>query len=324
METKTLTNNATHLPMNNGKVSNRNHRRDRREEKIIGFLMGCGPFIGYLLFGLAPMAVSLYVSFTDMKGFDITSGVWCGFDNYIRFFTDAYYSRMLGYAINNTLYYLVSVPLNMLVALFLANLLTKSLYGTKFVRILLFVPSVCSSVGVTLMWTWMLQEYGMVNTILTTLGFERVGFISTSQNFMPSVLLISVWMKGTNILLMQSALANVSTEVKEAARIDGARDMTIFWRIIMPLISPTLFYMLITNLIAATQEMAMMQLIASNGLGPGNSAVTLAYFMYQMSWNYSATQGMGMASALSWMLAVLIMIVTALYFKLSKKWVHYD
>ncbi len=286
--------------------------------------MGCGPFIGYVLFGLTPMLVSLYTSFTDLRGFDITSGVWCGFENYIAFFKEGYYKMMLSHAIKNTLYYLVSVPLNMAVSLFLANLLTKHLRGTKFIRILLFVPSVCSSVGVTLMWTWMLQEYGLINTLLEKIGIERVGFISEAKNFMPSVLLISVWMKGTNILLMQSALANVSSEVKESARIDGAKDLVIFWRIVMPLISPTLFYTLITNLIAATQEMAMMQLIASNGTGPGFSAVTLSYFMYQMAWNNSATQGMGIASALSWMLAVVVMIITGLYFKLSKKWVHYD
>ncbi len=306
------------------KISNKNTRRINRNEKIVGFLMGCGPFIGYLLFGLLPMAVSLYISFTDMKGFNIASGQWIGLDNYVALFTNETYKMLLSHAIVNTLYYLLSVPLNMAVALFLANLLTKQLFGKQFVRILLFIPSVCSSVGVTLMWTWMLQEYGLFNTILTSLGLGRVGFISTARHFMPSVILISVWMKGTNILLMQSALANVSTEIKEAARIDGASDLVVFWKIVMPLISPTLFYTLITNLIAATQEMAMMQLIASNGTGPGFSAITLSYLMYQMAWNNSATQGMGIASALSWLLAIVIMIVTGLYFKLSKKWVHYD
>lgn len=300
------------------------YKQSKRNEAIVGFLMGCVPFVGYLLFGLTPMLVSLYVSFTDMKGFDISSGVWCGLNNYKAFFRDGYYKTMLSYAVKNTLYYLLSVPVNMAVSLFLANLLIKNMPGSKFTRVLLFIPSVCSSVGVTLMWTCLLQEYGMINTVLEAIGLKKVGFISTAKHFMPSVLLISVWMKGTNILLMQSALTNVSAEVKEAARIDGAGNMAIFWRIVMPLISPTLFYTLITNLIAATQEMAIMQLIASNGTGPGFSAVTLSYFMYQMAWNNSATQGMGIASALSWMLAVVLMMITAFYFKASKKWVYYE
>lgn len=291
------------------------------KEDILGTLMASGPFIGFLLFNMLPMLTSLVVSFTELKGFDLSAAKFNWGQSYVNVINSQYF----WISIENTLVWLINVPMNMAVSLFLANLLSKGLRGSRFMRTIAFIPAVCSSVGVTLMWQWILDpNYGVINTMLSWIGIGKIGFTSKPEWFLPSILLISLWMKGTNIVLTQSALKNVDDSVKEAARIDGASEMVVFWKIVFPCITPTIFYLLITNLVAAMQEMQIMQLISSNGVGPGNKAITLSYYMYRMAYVNYGTEGMGMASALSWMVAIVVIIVTRLNFWLSKKWVHYD
>lgn len=295
---------------------------ENAKEALIGFLMACGPFVGWVIFGFLPMAISLYLSFTYMPILDIASAEWVGLENYIAIFKDE--SGMMLTALANSLTYCLSVPINMGISLFIANFLRKKLKGTTFVRSVLLIPSVCSTVGVTLMWSWILDNYGVINVLLTSLGLNSVGFISDANWFMSSVLLISAWQNGTNIILMQSALSNIKTELCEAARIDGANDLIVFWKVIVPCITPTLFYLFIMQTVAAMQEMGIMQIISGNGFGPGNKAVTLSYYMYLMTFNFNTRLGLGMASALGWVVAIVMIIFTKVNFKLSDKWVCYD
>lgn len=283
--------------------------------------MASGPFIGYCLFSLVPMLISLYISFTELHGFNIFDAEWLGFDNYVHVLK----SEMLYTSIVNTLLFCLSVPINMVVSLFLANMLNKPVAGTRFVRTVLFIPTVCSSVAVTLVWQWILDpKYGVINTVLQAMGLPAIGFTSTAEWFIPSVLLICLWQRGTNIVLMQSALSNVDNTLKEAARIDGATDMRVFYSVVLPGITPTLFYVLIVQMTAALQEIGMLQIISQNGIGPGYRAVTLSYYMYRMAFVNYGSEGMGMSCSLSWIVAVVIIILTRLNFVLSKKWVSYD
>ena len=296
-------------------------KRRIRKENREGFLMAVSPFIGYVLFGLFPMVLSLVVSFTELKSYDISRMRFVGFENYKTVLT----SKMFYRSVTNTLYYCLSVPINLASSLFIANLLTKPLKGRKPARVILFLPSVCSSVGVALMWSWIYESnYGVINTALAAVGLQKIGFMTTKEWFMPSVLFLSLWMNGTNIVLMQSALANVDETMKEAARIDGATENTVFWKVTFPQITPTLFYMLTMNLIGAMQEMAIMQVIATNGVGPDYRAVTLTYYLYRMAFTNTATEGLGLGSALSWIVAIAIIIITRINFKISDKWVSYD
>lgn len=302
-------------------VSTAARKRRLRKENREGLLMAVSPFVGYVLFGLFPMVLSLVVSFTELKSYDLGRMKFVGFANYKTVFT----SQMFYRSVVNTLYYCLSVPINLVSSLFIANLLTKPLKGKRPARVILFLPSVCSSVGVALMWTWIYEaNYGVINTVLVAMGLPKVGFMTTKEWFMPSVLFLSLWMNGTNIVLMQAALANVDASLKEAARIDGATERTVFWKITFPQITPTLFYILTMNLIAAMQEMAIMQVIATNGVGPDYRAVTLTYYLYRMAFTNTATEGLGLGSALSWIVAVAIIIITRVNFKLSEKWVSYD
>ena len=296
-------------------------RRSERVENVLGTLMASGPFIGYVLFSLLPMALSLYLSFTDLKGFNVFDSVWIGFANYKRLFKMEHFYLSIGI----TLYWSLNVPINLVISLFLANLLTKPVKCGKFVRSVLFIPTVCSTVAVTLMWQWILDPgYGIINTFLAALGLPKIGFTSTAGWFMPSAILISIWMRGTNIVLMQSALANVDESLKEAARIDGAREMRVFWAVTFPSITPTLFYLLITRFTAAFSEVGLMQVITSNGVGPGYMALTLSYYMYRMGYINIYSEGLGLACACAWVMAIAIILFTRLNFRLANRWVCYD
>ena len=175
------------------------------------------------------------------------------------------------------------------------------------------------------MWSWIYEpNFGFINTILSILGIDKIGFTTTKEWFMPAIIFMTLWRSGTNIVLMQSALANVDNSLKEAARVDGATERQVFWKITFPSITPTLFYQLVMNFIAAMQEMAIMQVLATNGVGPGFSAVTLAYYQYRMAFVDIMTDGMGKGCALGWIIAIVVIVITRLQFKISEKWVSYD
>lgn len=292
-----------------------------RNEEIAATLMASLPFIGFVLFTVFPMGLSLVVSFTDLRSYDLSRMHWVGLDNYIAVLKYDYLLTSIG----NTFYFSLSVPINMAASLFIANLMTKPLKGKKFARTILFMPTICSSVGVTLMWTWIYEaNYGVINTILASVGLPKIRFMQDVHWFMPSVLFMCMWQSGTNIVTMQTALTNVNENLREAARLDGATEKQVFWHITFPAITPTLFYILTMNLIGAMQEMAIMQVITTNGVGPGYRAVTLTYLLYRMAFTYTATEGLGMGSALSWLIAIMIIIINKVNFKLSEKWVSYD
>ena len=300
-------------------------RQAERRENVLGTLMASGPFIGFLLFTFLPMILSLYVSFTELHVKNISAAQWVGVDNYIRLFTDDTVTKRVLIAMRNSGVWILNVPLNMGVSLFIANLIAKNRKGSKFVRTILFIPSICSAVGVTLMWKWIFDyEHGVLNTIIGMFGGGKVPWTTNSAMFMVSCLILSVWMYGTNIVLMQNARKNVNESVKEAARMDGASEMQVFWKVVFPAITPTLFYLLVTNLVAAVQEMQIMQLLASDGTGPNFGALTLSYLVYRMGNVDYMADGLGMASALGWLVAIFCILFTRLNFWLSKKWVHYD
>lgn len=293
----------------------------RKKEDIQGTLMAILPFMGFLVFSLYPMLLSLVVSFHKLNSYDVSLMEWVGIENYKFVFTN----KWVRVSVQNTLAYCLSVPINITMCLFLANICTKPLKGTSFVAVVAYLPSICSTVGVTMMWQWIFEpNYGVINTILGNVGLEKINFFGDPDWFMPAVLTIGVWMKGTNILQLQGAMANVDSSLKEAAKIDGANGMQIFFKVVLPGISPTLFYVFITWLVVALQEMALLQLISNGGTGPNFKAMTITYYIYRIGIQNIATEGFGRASALSWVFAIAVMILSKILFKISDKVVTYD
>ena len=168
------------------------------------------------------------------------------------------------------------------------------------------------------------KDYGVVNTILGYFGVSSVDFFGTKSLFMPTVIFTTLWGAGAGSIMFQAALEQVNVSLKEAAMLDGASSRQIFFRIILPVISPTTFYVLVTQLIGAFQVFDVVQMFADSGPGPGNAAVTSVYMIYRMYKVEMLRYGLGMASACAWMLALIIAGITIAIFKTSKYWVFYD
>ena len=290
-------------------------------DSIDGMIMSAPPVIGYLLFSLFPIVLSLMVSFTELHSYYFGDMVWVGLKNYIEILS----SEMFWISLKNSLYYSLSVPLNLALGIFLANMLTKNAKGRSIARVILFFPTICSGVAVTLMWQWIYEpNFGVLNTLLSALGLNKVPFTIDARFFMPSVLFMQLWKEGTNIILIQAAFAQVDESLKEAARLDGANERQVFWHVSFKAITPTLFYLLVMNFLTAMQEMSVMQVLTSNGVGPNYAAVTMSYYQYRMSFVAIASQGFGYGCAMGWIIALIIIAITRLQFWLSKKWVSYD
>lgn len=306
--------------------------KEERKEELVGTAMASLPFIGFLCFILFPTVVSLVMSFFELHSYDISSATFVGFQNLETLIFQepsgsTYVPDMVNRAFVNTLTYCISVPLRIVVTVFIANLMAKPIRKcvSAPVRIILFLPSLCSSVGVTLMWQWILQaDYGIVNVFLAAIGLKKINFMGDPNWFWFSVNLMVLWMRATNIVNLQAALANVSESSIEAARLDGASRRQIFWKITLPSITPTLFYVVTMDLIAALQESGIMQFVTTNGVGPDFKAVTLSYYVYRMAFTSIATDGLGLGCALAFMMAIFIITLNKLNFRLGDRWVCYD
>ncbi len=289
---------------------------------ITGWIMISPPFIGFLCFTAIPMIFGFYISFFSLHSTYLEARVFVGWDNYKKLLFN---ENMLTYkALKNTMYYSITIFLNMALQIFLAQQITgHEVFGHKVWRIVLFLPQVCSMVAVTVMWTWILHpDQGALNQILP-FGWRFEPTIR-KEHFMPAILLMSLWRDGVNIILIQSALVNVNKSLQEAARLDGANEFQVFWKITFQAILPTLFYMLITSFIKATQEQALFSIMTSGGRGPSDAGVTLAYYILRLAGAEALRNGYGVSSALSWMFAIILIIVTRFLMWLNNKYVCYD
>ena len=302
----------------------RTHKRLRNN--VSCYLM-CGlPVLGFAIFGLAPLLISFYLSFTQLKTLNFVSATFCGLENFKTLFSD----RLFGKAILNTLYAMLSVPLSMAVGLMIAQILTQAaLKGKRFFRTLFFIPYICSTVAVTLVFKWRFDaQFGVINALFGT----NINFLLIRYWFMPVMILLSVWTgTGYYIILFQAALTGVDPALTEAAKIEGAGPVKRFFSIVLPSISATTFYLLVMGVIGGLQTFVWFQIICDplqaggRGWGPNNNGITIVYYVYNNAFatNNGAVRG-GLASAAAWVLALGILLLTVLNFKLSKYWVHYN
>ncbi len=305
-------------------------KKKRMQRNIMGWLFSVWPFVGWCIFGGIPFVLSIILSLAELHNFDITNFEFIGFDNYKWIFTDP--KGEFWFSMRQTLYYCLSLPIGIVLGLGTAVLLTRHVKLTKLFRTILFIPNVCSVVGVSMMWKLVFhRQYGVVNAILLAMGREfPIDFLGDPDWFMPVVIFTTTWGAGAGSILFQAALEQVNQSLIEAAEIDGASKTRIFFRITLPAISPTTFYVVTMNTIGALQAMANIQILASDGRNPldpktGNSIpLTAVYFIYWMAFNQPLIYGLGKASAAAWVLTIIIVIITRLNFKLGDYWVCYD
>ncbi|GIO87407.1 sugar ABC transporter permease [Paenibacillus faecis] len=287
-----------------------------KRQQYLGYLFIGPNMLGVLLFFIVPAAYSFYLMFTDYKFMNPDTN-FIGMANIRRMLQDEVFYTAIG----NTLLFLLSVPLSIGLAFVVAVVLNRSVFLKKTLRALYFMPYITSGVAVAFVWMLLFHpNNGPINGILRSLGVAHPpGWLSTMDTSMYAIDIIWIWfMLGYNMIIYLAALQEVSGELLEAAKIDGARTWQTVRTILWPLVSPTTFLLLITGLIMSIKQFGIIQAITQGG--PGNSTTVLSLFIYQNAFRYYE---MGYASAISWALFLIILLFTAAQWMGQKRWVHY-
>ena len=301
----------------------RKTRKRLGKEEVQGILYANIPFFGFCLFGLTPLLLSLYLCFNSFKGLRLHTAKFVEWENFSEILQDEMFWQSLG----NTAFVLVAAVVALLLSLAVSALIATNVRGAKGFKAIYFVPYVCSLVAITFMWKWIYDyNYGVLNTTLMDWGWiqEPISWLGSAEYYRTAMFVLLVWSStGFNIILLTAALIGVPRELHEAAQIDGAGEFRRFFSITLPLISPTIFYLLIMGLIGALQEFTRFQVMTPDG-GPEYQGMTVVFYLYRQLFNASGGSDLGVASAMGWIIAVLISAVTILNFSLQRRWVNYD
>ena len=302
--------------MTNGSSAARQDLRRRRglsklEQGYMGFILILPWLIGFCIFKLYPFVSSLVYSFTD---YDLFKGVQnvVGFQNYIDAFTKPKNVKALQVTFT---YAFMTVPLKLIFALFIAYILNFKIKGVGLFRTAYYVPSILGgSVAIAVLWKALFKNDGVINTILAMLGFESINFLADKNWALFIICLLRVWQFGSAMVLFLAALKGVPEDLYEAASIDGATKGRQFLSITIPLISPVIFYNLVTQLVQAFQEFNGPYII-TNG-GPRNATTLISVIVYNTAFK---DYKVGMSSAMAWVMFVIVMVLTVIAFVSQKK-----
>ncbi len=290
-------------------------RRTKLEQGYWGFILIMPWLIGFLIFKAYPFLSSLYYSFTDWNLFK--GGSWIGIQNYVTAFTTAKNLKALRVTF---IYAFMTVPLKLAFALFIAYILNFKIRGVGLFRTAYYIPSILGgSMAIAVLWRAMFKNDGVVNRILTILGLDNVNFLADKTWALFIICLLRVWQFGSPMVLFLAALKGVPEELYEAASIDGATSGRQFVKITLPLISPVIFYNLVTQLVQAFQEFNGPYIITQGG--PRNATTLISLIVYNSAFS---EYNVGMSSAMAWIMFVIVMIFTAISFSTQKKWVYYS
>lgn len=272
--------------------------------------------IGFLAFQLYPLLASLYYSFTDFSV--LADGKWVGVENYVKLFTkDKHFLKSLWLTVK---YAIMSVPVKLAFALFIAMLLNMKLRGINMFRTIYYLPSIMGgSVAVSILWKFLFMQDGIVNKALAVFHIPAVSWLGDPNMALVTVSLLVVWQFGSSMVLFLAGLKNVPQELYEAASVDGASKVRQFFKITLPMITPFVFFNLMMQTINALQEFTSVSII-TNG-GPNRGTYLLGLKIYEEAFTNSK---MGYASATSWVLFAIVLVVTGLLFKTSDAWVYYE
>jgi len=275
-------------------------------------------FLGLLGLTLGPMLASLYLSFTDFNL--LTAPEWTGLTNYERMFTlDDRFLQALQVTFT---YVLVSVPLELAFALFVAVILNRGLKGLGAYRAIYYLPSLLGgSVAIAIMWRQIFGEDGVVNSVLTVFGVAPRSWVSSPETALGTLILLRVWQFGAPMVIFLAGLRQIPQQLYDAAAVDGAGPVARFLRITIPLLTPIIFFNLVLQVIGAFQAFTPAFIVSLGTGGPADSTLFYTLYLYQEGFTNFR---MGYAAAMAWVLLVIIALFTAANFLLSRYWVHYD
>ncbi len=299
---------------NRKKVSNEPSKLEKFWKNNFGFMFILVWLVGFLIFRLYPFISSFIYSFSD---FHLFKGVqeW-GLMNYEDIFTDKKIMSSLG---TTFAYSFITVPMKLIFALFIAYILNYKIKGVNLFRTAYYIPSILGgSVAIAVLWKALFRDEGVINAILGFFGAEGVNWLSDPDYALFIISLLRVWQFGSAMVLFLAALKNVPVELYEAATIDGASKARQFFSITLPLITPVVFYNLVTQLCQAFQEFNGPYIITQGG--PRGATTLFSLLIYNRAFGQYE---MGMASAMAWVLFIIVMVLSVIAFLSQKYWVYY-
>lgn len=288
-------------------------RKDKVMEAIWGYLLITPNFLIILVFTFIPVFFSLYVSLTDWN--ILSTPKFLGFENYRVLLDD----KLARETFLNTFYFtIISVPLNVILTLLLAVLLNQRIRGISFFRTAYYLPVITASVAVSLMFLWILANNGLLNQILENIGMSPVKWLTNPKIALNSVIGVTIWKGlGLNMIIFLAALQDLPQELIEAAAIDGANRLQQFFHIIIPQISPVIFFVTITGVISSFQSFDLVYNMTKGG--PGHSTSVIGYYIWKQAFDYLH---MGYGASLAYMVFLAILILTIFQWVMRKRWVY--
>ncbi|GIQ70299.1 sugar ABC transporter permease [Xylanibacillus composti] len=286
------------------------------ENNLAGYLFISPWLIGFLLLTLWPITQSFYLSLTDYPL--IADPNWVGTENYKRIFTsDDTFIKSLKVTFT---FVFIAVPLKLAFSLGVAMLLNRSMRGLNAYRTMIYFPSIIgTSVAVSVLWRNMFGVDGYINGVLSWFGVQGMGWISHPDTALGTLILLDTWQFGSTMVIFLAGLKQIPQEMYEAASVDGAGKIRKFFSITIPMLSPVMFFNLVLQTIQSFQMFTAVFVITQGG--PVNSTYVYAYFLYEKAFRHFQ---MGYASALAWILLVIVAILTAINFLASRYWVFYE
>lgn len=294
----------------------RRRLRARKREALFGYLFISPWIIGFVVFTAGPMIASLIMSFTNWS--ILGSVNWVGAANYVHLVHDSLFWKSLEVTF---VFSAISVPLDVVASLGIAMLMNRPLPGRGIFRALFYLPELVPAVASSILWLWAYNtHFGIFNYILNTMGLTSIPWLESSSWVIPSFIILSLWTSGgSRMIIFLAGLQTVPKELIEAAQLDGASVWARFRHITIPMISPVLLFNLILTTIGAFQVFTSPYVMTSGG--PANSSLFYVLYIYQNAFQYMK---MGYATALAWVLFVILLAFTTFQFRIMRSWVHYE
>ncbi|HEY5524466.1 MAG TPA: sugar ABC transporter permease [Clostridium sp.] len=289
-----------------------------KEDYAFGYLMIAPTIIGLIILNLWPMIQTLYLSFNTSGGFGANK--WVGLENYKTMLSDP---AVIHATINTLKYTIVSVPIGIILSLIIAVLLNANIKGKTIYRTIYFLPMVSAPAAIAMVWRILYNgDYGFFNLILSKIGIYGVKWLTDPKIALFCIIVVGIWSTlGYNMIILLAGLQEIPTTLYEAAEIDGAGPIRKFFTVTLPLISPTMFFVVVTTMIGSLQVFDLILMMIDRTNAAMESTQSLVYLFYQNSF---VMNNKGYGSAIIMLLLAMILIITVIQLKLQKKWVHYQ
>lgn len=292
-------------------------RHKKKSANVLGYCLISPWLIGFFVMFLIPMCISLYYSFTDYNL--LSEPNFIGIQNYVRMFTD---DPDFWQALKVTfVYVLILVPCRLAFALLVAMLLNAKRRGGGIYRTLYYIPSIIGgSIAVSIVWKQLFGNNGVAMSLLALAGIDqKVSFIGNPDTALGTLVLLGVWQFGSSMLIFLSALKQIPGSLYESAKVDGANGFVTFWKITIPMLTPTIFFNLILQIINGFRVFTESYVITDGG--PLDSTLSYVLYLYRRAFTYF---DMGYSCALAWVLVAIVSVFTVILFKTQKSWVYYE